>query len=458
MTNETNRRDFLKIAALAGVGTVLKTNSYASAAQSKTKTAGSMIEYAAAPIDVVRIGFVGVGGMGTGHLRNFLRIESVEIRAVCDIKPERMANAQKLCVEAGKPKPDGYTGPEDYLRLCQRDDIDLVFNVTPWQLHTPVCLAAMNAGKHAATEVPAAITIDQCMQLVETSEKTRLHCVMMENCCYGREEMLILNMVKKNMFGEIIHGTGSYMHDLRAIKLNRDATGKIPAHGEAEWRLEHAIKRSGDVYPTHSIGPVAHCMDINRGDCFDHLVTMSSISRGLNAYAAKRFGPDNPLASQKYALGDVVTTLIRTAKGRTIAITHDTHLPRPYSRGVLVQGTAGIARQWPDEIYIEGRSTYDQWDPMSKYYDEFDHPLIKKLRELAKGAGHGGMDFIEDYRLINALRHGLVPDMDVYDAASWSVISALSAKSVENGSEPVKFPDFTKGKWRTPRTLHMMDV
>jgi predicted dehydrogenase len=468
MSNETNRRDFLKIAALAGLGTVLDLNGCASVTQSRnSKTAGSMIEYAAPPINVVRIGYVGVGGMGSNHVKNLLKMDNVEIRAVCDIKPERVALVQERCVKANKPKPEGYSrGPTDFLRLCDRNDLDLVYTATPWEWHVPVCLAAMHTGKHAATEVPAAITLDDCWALVETSEKMRRHCIMIENCCYDRVELMILNMVKKNLLGEIIHGKGGYLHDLREVKLRRDKDGKNP-QGEAEWRLNHSIKRSGDVYPTHGIGPIAQCMDINRGDKFDYLVSMSTMSRGLNVYAAKTFGDSNPLASQKYALGDVTTTLIRTVKGRTIVLTHDTNLPRPYSRDIFVQGTEGLVCKYPDEkIYIEARTPHiegkssrrHEWEPLSNYYEEFEHPLFKQLKEQSEGSGHGGIDFMEDYRLIRALQQGLVPDMDVYDGVTWSVISALSSQSVDHGSEPVKFPDFTRGKWRQPRPLHMMEL
>jgi len=462
MSNITNRRDFLKIAALTGIGAALDIKGYASPpTQSKTpkKAAGSMIEYAAPPIDIVRMGFVGVGGIGSKHVDNFLKIDNVEIRAVCDIKPERVAAIQNKCIEASKPRPEGYSrGDKDFLRLCDRNDLDLVYTATPWEWHVPVCVAAMKASKHAATEVPAAVTLDECWELVETSEKTRRHCIMIENCCYDRVELMLLNMVKKGLFGEILHGECGYLHDLREVKLNRDKDGNNP-RGEAEWRLSHSIRRNGNLYPTHGLGPIAQCMDINRGDKFDYLVSMSSPSRGLNLYAAKHFGANHPLATQKYALGDVNISLIRTAKGRTIVITHDTNLSRPYSRNILVQGTEGLACKYPEEkIYVEDRSPRHTWEPLSNYYEEFEHPLWNELREQSKGAGHGGMDYVVDYRLIHALHHGLVPDMDVYDAAAWSVVAALSEKSVAARSKLVDFPDFTHNQWRRLRPLHMMEV
>ena len=462
MNNTTNRRDFLKIGAMTGMGTAMGLSGCAAVSQKTPrkllKTEATMIEYAAPPIDVVRVGYVGVGGQGGSHVRNLLKIEGVEVRAVCDIKPNRVALAQKMVEKAGQKKPTGYSRSEtDFIRMCEREDLDLVYTATPWKWHVPVCVAAMKAGKHAATEVPAAVTLEECWEMVEVSEKTRKHCIIMENCCYDKAELLILNMVRKGLFGEILHGECGYLHDLRGVKFHRNAQGN--PSGEAEWRLDHAIKRNGNLYPTHGLGPIAQCMDVNRGDKFDYLVSMSGPSRGLNLYAAKRFGPDNKLAKQKYALGDVNTSLIRTAGGKTIIIGHDCDLPRPYSRRILVQGTEGIVRKYPEElVHIEGKSKGHGWEPLDKYKEEYQHALQKVMTEKAKGAGHGGMDFIEDYRLINALRKGLVPDTDVYDAAAWSAVSQLSERSVANGSQPMAFPDFTRGKWKIKRPLHMMEV
>ncbi len=411
----------------------------------------SMMEYHAPPMEVVRIGYVGVGGMGSAHVRNLLRIEGVEIRAVCDIVEEKVARVQQWVVEAGQRKPEGYSrGPWDFKRLCERDDLDLVYNATPWEWHVPICLAAMEAGKHAATEVPAAVTLDECWQLVETAEKTRRHCVMMENCCYDRDEMLCLNLVHKGMLGEILHAEAGYLHDLRALKFSGE--------GEGLWRTAHSIRRNGNLYPTHGLGPVSQCMEINRGDRFTHLVSMSSKSAGLNLYAAAKFGAEDPRARQRYALGDINVSLIHTARGRIITLYHDCSSPRPYSRIHIVQGTAGIFQKYPlpARLYIEGKSPADRWEEASRYA-QFTHPIWKQLEEKSKGAGHGGMDFIEDFRLIEALRRGRPTDQDVYDAAAWSAVSALSERSVAAGSKPVEFPDFTRGAWQTPRRLHVMD-
>jgi hypothetical protein len=439
-----DRRDFIRAGVGAGLGAAIAVTG------TRAEAATTLLDFKVPPIDPVRIGYVGVGGMGSSHVRNLLKIEGVEIRAVCDIVEEKVQRVQQWVVEAGQKTPDGYSrGPTDFKRLCERNDLDLVYNATPWEWHVPICVAAMEAGKHAATEVPAATTLEECWQLVETSERTRRHCVMMENCCYDRPEMLCLMLAKKGLLGEILHAEAGYLHDLRGIKFSNE--------GEGLWRLAHAIRRNANLYPTHGLGPVSQCLDINRGDAFACLVSMSSPARGLNLWAAKAFGTDSAKAKQKYALGDVNVTLIHTALGKVITLYHDTNSPRPYSRIHIVQGTAGIFEKYPDRVYIEGRSKNDAWDTLDKY-PEFDHPLWTTQADKARGAGHGGMDYIEDFRLIDALRHGRPLDMDVYDAAAWSAVTPLSERSVASKSRAVNFPDFTRGGWKTPRALHVMQV
>jgi hypothetical protein len=454
MADAFDRREFLVTAAAAGLGLTLDPGRLAAAAaeQPPAPAAQEPRLFAAPPIETVRMGFVGVGHQGASHVRNFLRIEGVEIRAVCDIVPEKAARIQKWVVEAGQPEPKAYTrGPEDFRRMCEEEDLDLVFTATPWEWHAPVCLAAMRNGKHAATEVPMAVTIDECWELVETAEKTRRHCVMMENCCYDRTEMMILNMVRRGLFGELLHAECGYLHDLRALKLTDFYEGR--------WRIRHSIERNGDLYPTHGLGPVAQWMDINRGNQFDYLVSMASPSRGLNLWAAEHIGPDSPEAKQRYALGDVVTTLIRTVRGQTILVTHDTNSPRPYSRRILLQGTKGLVRKYPEQkIHIEGRSPEHRWEDLEAYRAEFEHPIWKALEERSRGAGHGGMDFIEDFRLIECLRKGEPLDMDVYDGAAWSSVSELTEKSIAGRGGPVDCPDFTRGAWKARPPLGIVTV
>jgi predicted dehydrogenase len=340
--------------------------------------------------------------------------------------------------------------------MCAEEDLDLVYNAAPWRWHAPICLSAMKNGKHAASEVNIALSVEDCWKLVETSEKTHKHCIMQENCCYDSTEMVVLNMVKQGLFGEIMHGECGYLHDLRGLKIS-------PTFYQGMWRAHQSLKRNGNLYPTHGIGPMSWCMDINRGDAFDTLVSMSTKSIGLNEFAEKKYEEaktekDKKFYSEwqnrKYALGDVNTTLIKTKLGKTIICKHDTNLPRPYSRDFLVQGSKGLVRKYPTEkIHIEGLSKGHGWEDMTEYKEKYEHPVWKATREKAKGAGHGGMDFIEDYRLINALRKGISPDIDVYDSTAWSVIIPLSEKSIAEGSSPVKFPDFTRGRWKESRQL-----
>ena len=402
--------------------------------------------FAAPPLERVRIGFVGVGLQGGGHVRNLLRIDGVDVVAVCDIDEPRAEEVASWVADAGGGSPDLYTrGETDFKRLCERDDVDLVFNSTPWRWHVPVCVEAMETGKHAAVEVPAAITLEGCWRLVETAERTARHCVMMENCNYGRSEMMVLNMVRQGLLGELLHGEAAYIHDLRSIKFSDG--------NEGLWRLQHSVERNGNLYPTHGLGPVAQCMDINRGDCFDYLVSLSSPARGLARYAAERFGADDPRAKVRYALGDMNSSLIRTRRGRSILLQHDTTTPRPYSRLNLVQGTRGVFAGFPDRIFIEaegeGEGEGHEWSDIEPYRERFEHPLWSAQADDAEGAGHGGMDYLEDYRLVRCLLEGTPTDMDVYDAAALSAPVELSELSVARGSEPVEFPDFTRGAYRT---------
>jgi len=450
VSHRLNRRDLLKI-GFTGAGSLALQSLMGRFAMAGAAEA-PMIGFRDRPLDVVRVGFVGVGLMGTAHVENLVKLDGVEIRAVCDVVPEKVERAQRLIAESGQPRPEGYSrGPTDFERLCDRPDLDLVFTATPWEWHVPVSVAAMEAGKHAATEVPAALTLDDCWRLVETSEKTRRYCVMMENCNYDRFEMMVLNMVKQGVFGELIHARCGYLHDLRAVKHDMD--------GEGVWRRAHSMSSNGDHYPTHGLGPVAQCLDINRGNAFETLVSMGSKSHGLHRYAVEQFGPDSRQAAERFVLSDVVTTMLRSAGGETVVVTHDTSSPRPYSRDYLIQGTLGIARKYPEpRIYIEGRSEPHHWDPVDEYLKEYDHPVWRQLEEESRGAGHGGMDFIEDWRLIDALLAGRPLDSDVYDAAMLSAVVELSSRSIARGGELLRFPDFTRGGWRKPRTLEVMEI
>jgi predicted dehydrogenase len=441
-TPEYNRRDFVKLGALAGIGAAIGGMAMNAQADEHGQTPPPPHPFAAPPMERVRIGFVGAGGMGTGHIRNLLRIPGVELVAVCDIVEGHAKNAQDLAVKAGQKEPKLFcNGERDFERMCETEELDLVYTATPWEWHVPVCVAALKNGKHAATEVPAAVTLEECWQLVESAEKYKKHCVMQENCCYGRTELLTLNLVRKGLLGELVYGAGGYMHDLRDVKFGKE--------GEGLWRRAHAMKRDGNLYPTHGLGPVAQCLNINRGDRFEYLISMSSPSRGLQAFAAEHLDKDDPRLKETYVCGDVNASLIKTANGLAVTVMHDTNLPRPYTRINMVQGTKGIVEGYPDRVYIDGRSPKHEYEPVEKYYEEFDHPLFKRHNEDAKTAGHGGMDYIEDYRLIECLLKGQPTDLDVYDAAMLSAVSALSEASVANKGKPVDYPDFTRGQWKT---------
>jgi predicted dehydrogenase len=444
-----DRRSFLKAGAIAGLGVAF--DGLQTAAANEHGTGEARTQFKVEPIKQVRVGFVGVGGMGSTHLGNFLRIDGVQIKAVCDIEPAHVERAQNAVVKAGQPKPTGYSnGPTDFLRMCETEDLDLVMTSTPWEWHVPVCLAAMKNGKHAATEVPAAMTLDDCWKLVESAEKFGKHCQMMENCCYDRIELMTLNLVRKGLLGEVLHAEAGYRHDLRGVKFSND--------GEGLWRREWSKKFDGNLYPTHGLGPVSQCMNVNRGDAFDYLVSMSSPTRGLHRFAVEHFGTDSPQAKEKFVLGDLNTTLIKTKLGKTIVLFHDVNSPRPYSRINLVQGTKGLAHKYPERIFIEGRSKNDDWESFENYAAEYEHPLWKALAKQGAGRGHGGMDFIEDYRLIASLQKGEPLDQDVYDAAAWSAIVEASIESVANKSKPVDIPDFTRGKWKTNPPLGIVEA
>jgi predicted dehydrogenase len=301
----------------------------------------------------------------------------------------------------------------------------------------PISVTAMKSGKHAATEVPAAVTLEECWELVETAEQSHKHCVMMENVNYGRWEMMVFHMVRQGMFGEVLHGEGGYLHDLRGIKFSA---------------------RNGNLYPTHGLGPVANCMDINRGDRFEYLVSMSGPSRGLQQYAQEHFPAGSSQRQERFVLGDVNASLIKTTRGRTIYVVHDTNLPRPYSRIHVVQGTKGLFQGYPNRVHIEGRSPEHRWEPAEEYLEEFEHPLWRAKGDIGEGAGHGSMDYLEDYRLITCLREGKPTDMNVYDAAALSAVTELSERSVASRSQPADFPDFTRGRWKTNPPLGVVEA
>lgn len=392
------------------------------------------------PLERVRVGFIGVGGRGVSLLGNLLDIPHVEVRAVCDVVPERVKRAQTQVQAKGQAEPAGYdSGERAFEALCRRDDLDLVYIATPWDSHVPMAVTAMRQGKHAAIEVPAAMTIDECWDLVDTAETTRRHCLMLENCCYGEIELLVLRMVVQGVFGELTHAEAGYLHEARDYLL-RDLPG-------ANWRRRFVATLDGNLYPTHGLGPVALYLGIHAGDRLDHLVSMSSrelaLSRRRDALPA-----DDPRRRASFACGDINTTLVRTALGRTIMVQFSMVQSRPYSRINMVAGTTGTFCDYPPRLHLDGQP--EGWvTDLQPYHERYGHPLWKQLNDPARASGgHGGMDYVMNWRLIQCLREGRPLDLTVYDAAAWSCLVPLSIASVARGSAPVAVPDFTRGAWR----------
>ena len=405
----------------------------------------------------VRLGFVGVGSRGTSLLRTTLRFP-VEVPAVCDINEEALDRAAGLVEKAGQKRPESYgRGIDDWKRLVARDDLDAVINAAPWELHAPMCIGTMRAGKYAATEVPAAVTLEQCWEMVDTSEQTGMPCMILENVCYFRNVLLVLNMIRQGLFGELTHCEGGYQHDVRSAFVGGE---NRPHPGEITWRGMHAVRKNGNLYPTHPIGPIGWWLDINRGDRFDYLTSMSSVSLGMNHYVAKRYGADHPNAKRTYALGDVNTSLIRTVRGRTVTLYHDTTSPRPYDLILRVQGTEGIYSGTLDKFYLESSSAgrgpdRQTWEDPAPYYAKYEHPLWRDLATSAQGQGHGGADYIEIHEFLKAVRNRTQTPIDVYDTAVWSSMYPLTVQSVASRSQPVEVPDFTRGKWKTRKPVQI---
>src|SRR5690606_17847089 len=451
ITMSTKRRDFLKLTGLTGlslvgsslVGCGTTAGKLAPAARS-SKQHFNMSGYAAPKIDTVRIGFIGLGMRGPGAVNRMSHIEGVDIKGLCDLRPEKVNAIQKK-LQGRNHNPTLYSGTEDiWKELCDREDIDLIYIATPWQLHTPMALYAMNAGKHVAVEVPAATTVEECWELVETSEKTKKHCMMLENCCYDFFELLTLNMARQGYFGEIIHTEGAYIHDLVDLNFQKDGYQDM-------WRLKENYK-NGNLYPTHGLGPVCQVMNINRGDKMDYMTSMASNDFHM-ADKAKELAAKDDYYKEfvgKEFRGNMNTTSIRTANGGTIMIQHDVTSPRPYSRIHLISGTKAFARKYPAPARIAKGHEWLSEEEFKKLEKQFTPEIVRKVGEMAKKiGGHGGMDFMMDWRLIDCLRNGLPLDQDVYDAASWSVIAPLSEWSVANRSNSIDIPDFTGGSWKT---------
>ncbi len=456
MAHSSDRRNFLRnITLSAGAIAAGVTRVVAEEGLPETYTGKktfNMCGYAAPKLETVRIGVVGLGMRGSDAVERLSYIEGVEITALCDKYPDRVSAAQATLKKMGRPPAKEYSGEEGWKALCESNGVDLVYTPTPWHLHTPIALHAMNNGKHAALEVPAAVTLEECWQLVETSERTRKHCMMLENCCYDFFELLTLNMARNGFFGELVHAEGAYIHDLTKDYLfNKNAYADM-------WRLNMNATRNGNLYPTHGLGPIAQCMNINRGDQMSHLVSMSTFDFSMKPQAEELAKKDpffEPYATKSFR-GNMNTTLIHTHKGKTIMLQHDVSSPRPYSRIHLLSGTRGAASKWPGPQRIAQGHSWLKEPEFKKLEEQYQLPIVKHIGEIAKEVGgHGGMDFIMDWRLIDCLRNGLPLDQDVYDAALWSCVFPLSEKSVQKRSRSIDIPDFTRGAWKNNKPVDL---
>jgi predicted dehydrogenase len=438
-----NRKDFVKTSGLA-------------VASMAIASPGKLFEYA--PDAKVKLAIIGVGARGQNHLDLVLRRDDVELVAICDIDDRALKASKEIISKSGKKMPQVYTG-DNYAwkkMLEIKGGLDGVVIVTPWEWHKQMIIGSLEAGiKYVATEVMLGISLQDHWDVVKAAEKYDAHVMMLENVCFRRDVLAVLNMVRQGLFGELIHLQGGYQHDLRGIKFNDGGHGQEHgvefgenAYSEAHWRTEHSIHRNGDLYPTHGVGPIAQYLNINHGNRFLSLCSFSSKARGLHNYIVKWGGEKHPNAKVNFKLGDVVTTSINCANGETILLQHDTDLPRPYSLGFRVQGTEGLWMDVNKSIYIQDKSAKnDEWDEEQSWLDKYDHPLWVRWSKETAGAGHGGMDFFVIHAFVESIKRKTPTPMDVYDAAAWSAISPLSEQSIELGNETVEFPDFTGGQW-----------
>jgi hypothetical protein len=446
-----NRREFVKNSSItAAAATVLPGNPL----------------FAATAADKVKVAMIGVGLRGQNHLSLLLKRADVELVAICDID-ERMLNSAKTIInKSGKSMPKIFTGDNyAWKKLLETKGLQAVVIATPWEWHKEMIIKSLEAGlKYVATEVMLGITLQDHWDVVQAAEKHNANVMMLENVCYRRDVLAALNMVRQGVFGEIVHLQGGYQHDLREVKFNDG----VKAYGggvefnekgfsEARWRTNHSVHRNGDLYPTHGIGPVANCININRGNKFLKLNSFATKSRGLHNYIVATGGESHPNAKVNFRLGDIVTTTIDCANGETIILQHDTNLPRPYSLGFRVQGTKGLWMDLNKSIYVEGVSKPHQWDNQNSWMEKYDHPLWKKYGDDAQGAGHGGMDFFVIHAFIESVKRNVPTPLDVYDAAAWSAITPLSEQSIELGNETMDFPDFTSGKWMSRKPIFALN-
>ena len=393
--------------------------------------------------ETVRLAVLGLGCRGISQMSVLLDMPDVEITSVCDFYADRVKEGQALVCKSRNVTPFGSTNPSEC--IC-RDDVDAVIVMTGWETHIPLCIEALRAGKRVAMEVGGATSVEECWQLVRASEETGIPVMLLENCCYGETELTVLHMIHEGVFGEVVHCAGSYAHDLR----DEIGNGDVNRH----YRQAHFMHRNGELYPTHELGPIANFLNINRGNRMLTLTSMASKARGMHEWL-QQHRPDSSLANAVFNEGDVVTTLIRCANGETILLSHDCTLPRFYSRGGVVRGTKGMWMEDGRVIYLDGITPVSGWNHRpendEKYMEQYRHPLWREYREFGVRGNHDGMDYPVLRAFIESVQNQTEPPIDVYDAASWMAITALSEESIAQGGAPVSIPDFTHGRWCLPR-------
>ena len=447
------RRAFLK--SIGGVGAAMAaTTALAQAQGSPARPSGGkyMGDFAAPKLDKVKVAIIGVGARGSGHAAQLATIEGVDFVGICDLREDLVKKSEARVSKNGH-KPKLYSGDENaWKKMLAEVKPDAVFIATPWNVHAVMCIESMKAGAHAFCEVPIAVTIGEMWDIVNASESTGRHCMMMENVNYGREELLYLNMVRQGVIGELLHGEAAYIHELRGQMENGDTTGS--------WRTYQYAKRNGNLYPTHGLGPVAQYMNLGRGeDNFRRMVSYSSPAKGRALYARKSEKLSKPeFKTLVFEGGDINTSIIKTTLGRTVMVQWDETSPRPYSRHNLIQGTKGTLKGFPNGMAIEGvTKSHHQWTESEEFEAiaaKYEHPLFKRMGELSqKMGGHGGMDFLMLFRIIECLRKGEPLDQNVYEGCFWSAVGPLSEKSVKEDGMPQDFPDFTRGGWKTTKPL-----
>jgi hypothetical protein len=453
---DINRRNFMKRATLAGLATAAIP---ASGMQDAIVKDNPKKKTTPAPSDRIRTGFIGVGNRGQGHLQTTLALDKADIVAICDISERSIGGAKKLISEANKPEPRVYTGNEfAYLDMLAKEGLDAVIIATPWEWHTRMAVASMKAGAYTGVEVPAATSIGDCWDLVNTHEETGVELMFLENANYDRSLLAILNMVRQGVFGELLHCHCGYLHDLRGVKFNdgveydyvpgRPLKFGKDAYAEAQWRGLHSLRRNGDLYPTHGIGPVAKVLDIHNGNRFLSLSSFATKARGLKKYVEDYGGSNHPLANAQWNCGDIVTTTIHCANGETVIVTHNCNNPRPHDGNYFVQGTKGLWHDNWKSLYIENESPEkDKYEADERWITKYNHKYWREEGDKAAGSGHGGIDYMVLNDFYHAVKNKKPASIDVYDAAAWSAIATLSESSISEGGIPVDFPDFTRGQW-----------